>query len=125
MVRYEELLPWGRSSTTEAVLEGLVGDGLLQPNTVSSRPVWIAPREERDLKPLSGYIVSLVRLHERRFGVPAGKFVRALYDYYKVELHNFAPNAISQAAVFVALCKGYLGVEAHWDLRVHLFRGAL
>ena len=49
----------------------------------------------------------------------------ALCDYYKVELHNFAPNAISQVAVFVALCEGFLGVEVHWDLWVHLFRGEL
>jgi hypothetical protein len=61
----------------------------------------------------SGYIVSLVWLHERGFSVPAGRFVRALCDYFGVELHNFAPNSISQEAVFVALCEGHLGVEAH------------
>jgi hypothetical protein len=42
-----------------------------------------------------------------------------------VELHNFGPNSISQAAVFVALCEGYLGIEVHWDLWIHLFRGEL
>ena len=42
-----------------------------------------------------------------------------------MELHNFAPNSISQAAIFVALCEGYFGVEVHWDLWVHLFRGEL
>jgi len=46
--------------------------------------------------------VSLVRLHERGFGVPVGRFMRALCDYYGMELHNFGPNSISQAAVFVA-----------------------
>ena len=25
-------------------------------------------------------------------------------------------------AVFIALCEGYLGVEAHWDLCIHMFR---
>ena len=126
MVQYKEPLPWGVSSATEAVLKGLVGDRLLPPNTDPSRPVWIAPRaEERDPKPPSGYIVSLVWLHERGFGVPASRFMRALYDYYQMELHNFAPNAISQAAVFFALCEGYLGVEARWDMWVHLFCGEL
>ena len=57
----------------------------------------------------SGYVVSLARLHERGFGIPAGHFLRALCRHYEVELHNFAPNAISQAAVFVAICEGYLG----------------
>jgi len=45
--------------------------------------------------------------------------------HYKVELHNFSPNSISQAVVFVAVCEGYLGVEAHWELWKHLFRGEL
>ena len=51
--------------------------------------------------------------------------MRALCNYYGVELHNFGPNSISQAAVFVALCEGYLGIEAHWDLWIHLFRSEL
>jgi hypothetical protein len=42
-----------------------------------------------------------------------------------VELHNFAPNAISQAAVFVAVCEGYLEIPVHWDLWRHIFRGKL
>ena len=69
--------------------------------------------------------MSFVRLHERGFGVPVSRFMRALCEYYGAELHNFSPNAISQAAVFVAVCEGYLGVNAHWDLWRHLFRGGL
>ena len=65
--------------------------------------------------PPDGYVVSLVRLHDRGFVVPVGRFMRALCNYYGVELHNFGPNSISQAAVFVAVCEGYLGIEAHWD----------
>jgi hypothetical protein len=38
-----------------------------------------------------------------------------------VELHNFAPNAISQAATFVSICEGFLGIPVNWDLWVHLF----
>ena len=40
-------------------------------------------------------------------------------------MDNFSPNSISQAAIFVAVCEGYLGIEAHWDLWIHLFRGEL
>jgi hypothetical protein len=36
-------------------------------------------------------------------------------------LHNFAPNAISQAATFVGVCEGYLGIPVNWELWVHLF----
>ena len=60
-MQYEKPLPWWKSSVTEAVLKGLVGDGLLPPNTNLSRPVWIAPRVEEVVpRPPSGYIVSLV-----------------------------------------------------------------
>jgi hypothetical protein len=56
---------------------------------------------------------------------PASRFMRALCHHYGVELHNFAPNAISQAATFVGVCEGFLGIPVNWDLWVHLFRGEL
>jgi hypothetical protein len=49
-------------------------------------------------------------------------FMRALPHYYEVELHNFNPNSIAQAAIFSAVCEGFLGIEHHWDLWLHLFR---
>ena len=95
-------------------------------NINSERPAWIPPRpEETEPNPPEGYVVSLVRLHERGFGLPVGRFMRALCEYYGVELHNFGPNSISQAAVFIAVSEGYLGIEAHWDLWIHLFLGEL
>jgi hypothetical protein len=45
--------------------------------------------------------------------------------HYGVELHNFTPNAISQAATFIGVCEGFLGIPANWDLWVHLFRAEL
>jgi hypothetical protein len=42
-----------------------------------------------------------------------------------VELHNFTPNAILQAATFVGVCEGFLGIPVNWDLLVHLFRAEL
>jgi len=110
----QESLSWETSTATAAVLEQLVADRLLPVNINSERPAWIPPRpEENEPNPPDGYVVSLVRLHERGFGVPVGRFMRALCEYYGVELHNFGPNSISQAAVFVAVCEGYLGIEAY------------
>jgi hypothetical protein len=40
-----------------------------------------------------------------------------------MELHNFSPNAISQAATFVGVYEGFLGLPVSWDLWLHLFRG--
>ena len=120
-----EAAPWKPSIASSHYLEGLVENGLLPPNVDGAPPVWISPGSASEPNPPEGYVVSLARLHERGFGVPAGQFLRGLCFHYKVELHNFSPNSISQAAVFVAVCEGYLGVEAHWDLWKHLFRGEL
>jgi hypothetical protein len=82
---------------------------------------------ERDQvpNPPFGYVVSFVRFHERGFAEPASRFMRALCYHYGVELHNFTSNAISQAATFVGICEGFLGIPVNWDLWVHLFRAEL
>jgi hypothetical protein len=67
-------------------------------------------------------VVSFVRFHERGFMAPASRFMWALFHHYGVELHNFAPNAISQATTFVGVCEGFLGIPVNWDLWIHLFR---
>jgi hypothetical protein len=66
-------------------------------------------------------VVSFIRFHERGFTAPASRFLRALCYHYGVELQNFAPNTISQAATFVGVCEGFLGIPVNWDLWVHLF----
>jgi hypothetical protein len=70
-------------------------------------------------------VVSFVRFHERGFMAPASCFMRAFCYHYGVELHNFAPNAILQAATFVGVCEGFLGIPVNWDLWIHLFRAEL
>ena len=107
MVGVQEPLPWGKSTATEAVLEQLVVDRLLPMNVSSERLAWISPRPEKtEPNPPEGYVVSLVRLHERGFGVPVSRFMQALCEHYRAELHNFGPNSISQAAVFVENVRG-------------------
>jgi hypothetical protein len=66
----------------------------------------VPPAADRAPNPPEGYVVSSVRFHERGFNAPASRFMRALCYYYGVELHNFAHNAISQAATFVGVCEG-------------------
>jgi hypothetical protein len=45
--------------------------------------------------------------------------------HYGVELYNFAHNTILQAATFVGICEGFLGIPVNWDLWVHLFHAEL
>lgn len=35
--------------------------------------------------------------------------MQVLAHYYSVELHNFNPNSVVQAAVFATMSEGYLG----------------
>jgi hypothetical protein len=102
-------------------LEALVTDGLLRPLSGGPRPEWMAPGSKADPTPPPGYVVSFIPFHERGFGMPASRFMRALPHYYGVELHNFNPNSIAQAAIFAAVCEGFLGIDPHWDLWTHLF----
>ena len=97
----------------EETLQSLVNGGLLRPVTDPNRPKWIAPSGKPKPRPRDGYVVSFMSFHERGLGLPADQFMRALPYYYGVELHNFNPNSIVQAAIFVAVCEGYLGIAPH------------
>ena len=90
-----EVDPWDPSDVTEEMLQLLVDGGLLRPVTDPSRPEWIAPYGEPELRPRDGYVVSFVSFHEHGLGVPADRFMRALPHYYGVQLHNFNPNSIT------------------------------
>jgi hypothetical protein len=103
-----------------------VAAGQLAANEDGRPAEWIVPpARDHAPNPPSGYVVSFVHFHERGFVAPASRFMRALCHHYGVELHNFAPNAISQAATFVGICEGYLGIPVIWDLWIHLFRAEL
>jgi hypothetical protein len=100
---------------TRLALNQLVSAGQLAVNEDGRPAKWMVP-PAGDHAPPSGYMVSFIRFHERGFAAPASRFMRALCHHYGVELHNFAPNAISQVATFVGICEGYLGIPVNWDL---------
>jgi hypothetical protein len=117
--------PWPFFTVTTDDLEALVADGLLRPLSGDSQPEWMAPSSGAAPSQPPGYVVSFVTFHERGFGVPASRFMRAILHVYGVELHNLSPNSISQVAIFAAVCEGYLGIAPHWDLWTHLFSAEL
>jgi hypothetical protein len=109
--------PWIRFSVIEKKLLELVRDGLLRPRTNRDLPEWrVPPTCHREPAPSEGYVISFIAFHERGLGGPPSRFMQTISHYYRVELHHIAPNSISQAAIFVAVCEGYLGVERHWKL---------
>jgi hypothetical protein len=108
---------------TAFALHELEDSGQLAPNVGGQPAAWIVPpATDREPNPSYGYVVSFIPFHERGFVAPANRFMRWLCYHYGVELHNFTPNAISQAATFVGVCEGFLGILVNWDLWVHLFR---
>jgi hypothetical protein len=121
-----EPLPWPRSTVTPFALNELVNGGQLAPTGEGTYPEWmVPPASHREPNPPYGYVVSFIRLHERGFTTPTSCFMQGLCYHYGVDLHNFAPNVISQAATFVSVCEGFLGIPVNWDLWVHLFRAEL
>jgi hypothetical protein len=119
---------WERSTVTRLALGDLVSAGQLVANEEGRPAEWIVPPAgDHAPNPPEGYVVSFIRFHERGFAAPASHFMRVLCHRYGVELHNFAPNAISQAATFVGVCEGYLprgALHAAHDGAEDLPRGA-
>jgi hypothetical protein len=88
-----------------------VHGGQLTPNVEGQSAAWIVPpATDREPNPPYGYVISFIRHHERSIAALASLFMRELCYHYEVELHNFAPNTISQAATFVGVCEGFLGI---------------
>jgi hypothetical protein len=110
-------LSWNRSTAMLFALNELVNGGQLAPNVAGQPPAWIVPpATDREPNPTFGYVVSFIRHHERGFTAPASRFMRRLCHHYMLELHTFAPNEISQAATFLGVCEGFLGIPVNWDL---------
>jgi hypothetical protein len=107
-------LPWPRSTATRLALSELVSGGQLAANEDGRPAAWIKPpARDREPNPSFDYVVSFICFHERGFTVPASHFLRWLCYHYGVELHNFTPNAISQAATFVGVYEGFLGIPVN------------
>jgi hypothetical protein len=112
-----EPLSWSHSTVTRFALSKLVNGGKLAPNVDGQPAAWIVlSATDQEPNPPYGYVISFIRHHERVFATLVSRFMRGLCYHYGVELHNFAPNAISQAATFVGVCEGFLGIPVNWDL---------
>jgi hypothetical protein len=107
-------LPWPRSTAMRLALSELVTADQLAANEDGRPAAWIEPpARDREPNPPFGYVVSFIFFHERGFAAPASRFLRGLCFHYSVELHNFAPNTISQAATFVGICGAFLGIPVN------------
>jgi hypothetical protein len=44
-----------------------------------------------------------------------------LLDYYDIKLQHLNPNEIRHIMAFITLCKGFLGIEPHFELWRYFF----
>ena len=115
-------LSWQKCSLQESDIQDLVERGLLPEKQVSR---WRCCYGEEFSSEDTDQTVVFKSFYEKGFGLPAGAFFRGLLHFYGLEVAHLKPNLIAQIAIFIHLCEGYLGIEAHWDLWIHLFRGEL
>jgi hypothetical protein len=103
---------------TEELIQSLVDRGLLRPK--SQVGWWPAAGEAFPTEGTGETIIFIMHI-KRRFGVPAGDFLRGLLQFYRIELVHLAPNSITIIATFIQLCEAFLGITPHFHLWRHFF----
>ena len=110
---------WCRSDVTLVRIEGLVNHGLLRGRTDAVE--WLVLGHEDAPAPLDGYVICFAPFHERGLTVPPHPFFRGLLHHYQIELQHLNPNGIQHIMAFIVMCKGYLGIEPHFELWRYFF----
>ncbi|KAI4990591.1 hypothetical protein ZWY2020_038954 [Hordeum vulgare] len=108
---------WLGSDVDEGLIDALRHHRLLPPaSQVSVR----LPSSETSPAPVAGEVLVFVEHFYRGFGLPTSSFAEWL-QFFGLQPHHLAPNAILQLAVFVVLCEGFVGIEPRVDLWCSLF----
>ncbi|KAE8786310.1 hypothetical protein D1007_39918 [Hordeum vulgare] len=109
---------WLGSNVDEGHIEALRHHRLLPP---ASQVLVRLPSSETAPAPAAGEVVVFVEHFYRGFGLPASSFFAEWLQFFGLQPHHLAPNAILQLAVFVVLCEGFVGIEPCVDLWRNLF----
>ena len=112
---------WWRCSVPHSELATLQTEGYLPPAfMVRFEPDWPpsggGKQAESVPNPSKGERVCFVPYLIRGLGFPIHPFLRGLLEFYGLQLHHLTPASILHIAGFVALCKLFLGIEAHFAL---------
>ena len=107
---------WGRSLLTQDTLKGYEESGL-----ISASISWRDAGEESEPLPAAGEVVVFGEHLFRGFTPPGNLFFRQVLDFYKLRIHDLAPNSILNLSNFVTLCEDYLQIRPDLDLWLELF----
>ncbi|KAE8789888.1 hypothetical protein D1007_35851 [Hordeum vulgare] len=109
---------WLGSDVDEELIDALCHHRLLPPaSQVSVR----LPGSEASPAPVAGEVVVFAEHFYRGFRLPASSFFAEWLQFFGLQPHHLAPNAILQPAAFVVLCEGFVGIEPRVDLWRSLF----
>ena len=59
--------------------------------------------------------------YEKDFALPTRAFFRGLLFFYGLEVTHLKPNSIAQITIFIHLCKAFLGITPHLNLKRALY----
>ena len=107
---------WGGSTITARQPEGFQRAGL-----ISSDIAWRAPSDEVEPNPAPGEVIVFGEHLYRGFSPPGNLFFRQVLDFYKLRIHDLAPNSILTLSNFVTLCEDYLQIQPDLDFWLDLF----
>ncbi|KAE8810807.1 hypothetical protein D1007_12422 [Hordeum vulgare] len=79
------------------------------------------PSSEASPAPVAGEVVVFAEHFYRGFGLPASSFFAEWLQFFGLQPHHLAPNAILHLAAFVVLCEGFVGIEPRVDLWCSMF----
>ena len=101
---------WGRSLLTQDTLKFYEESGL-----ISASNSWRAAGEETEPSPAAGEVVVFGEHLFRGSTPPGNLFFRQVLDFYKLRIHDLAPNSILNLSNFVTLCEDYLQIKLDLD----------
>jgi hypothetical protein len=111
---------WRKSILTEASIETLEKRKLLQEKSVIQ---WrAATGNEFPSEIYDSETVVFFLFVERGLALPPSDFLRAVLNFYGIELVHLNPNGILHLSIFVHLCEAYLGIPPNFALFRHFFR---
>ena len=90
---------------------------------VEEKGIWRAPGDERVPSPREGELVFFTSHIECGLSIEGSKFLRELFMFYGLRLHDVAPNSILQVSAFTFLCEAYLRVAPSMGLWLETFFG--
>ena len=117
---------WEKCTVSHGQLVKLQTQGFLHPAYLVPVRAGLAyfdsgEQAEKFPNPSRGERVCFVPYLLRGVRFPIHPFLRGLLEYYGLQLHNFTPASILHIAGYVAICKLFLGCEAHFELWKKLF----